>query len=217
MKFGDFVQERLFKPLGMNDTHFFVPDDKMDRVTALYFKVDGKLIKAEEGKIYKGAEYGISEQVDPFWFRASKNPQKYFAAGEGLVSTIEDYARFLQMLVNGGEFNGVRILSRKTIEFMTANHIKDLDCCIQIFGPPLAGYGWGMGLAVLKDNGTGHHIGTPLGKGRGGQFTWSGWMGTLQYVDPEEELFMMVMSQKLPWPQPWKEKFKDLVYQAIID
>jgi CubicO group peptidase (beta-lactamase class C family) len=217
MSFGDFCRERIFKPLGMKDTYFFVPDDKMDRVAALYFNINGEFKKAEEGKTYVGPEYGISEPTDPFWFRASKNPKKYFALGEGIISTMEDYSKFLQMLVNGGELNGVRILSPKTIEFMTANHIKNLPYGTQSFGTSMAGYGWGLGFAVLDDAGVGHHIGTPVGKGKGGQYYWSGWMGTRQYIDPEEDLIMMIMSQKLPWPQNWINKVKDLVYQAIID
>lgn len=217
MSFGEWCQKRIFDPLGMNDTHFFVPDEKMDRVASLYFKLDGKLVKAEEGKTYLGMEYGISEVIDPYWFRASKNPKKYYGAGESLLSTVEDYAKFLQMLVNGGELNGARILSPKTIEFMNAKHIKDWGVCKQLFDQYFAGYTWGLGWAVLEDVGVGHHIGTPIGKGKGPQITWNGWMGTRQYVDFEEELFVILMSQKLPAPQPWIDKLKDLVYQAIIE
>ena len=140
------------------------------------------MLKAEEGQTYKDDKYGIAIELDPYWFRASKNPQKFAAAGEGLVSTVEDYARFLQMMANGGKLNDSRILSPKTIEFMMANHIEGLECCYQNMAV-------GMG----------------------------GWMGTIEYVDPEEELFFTFMSQKLPLLQQPTGKIKDLVYQAIID
>ena len=214
--FDAFLRERIFDKLQMNDTHFFVPEEKMHRMTSLYLKDGDRLIKAEEGKTYKDEKYGIAIELDPFWFRASKNPQKFGAAGEGLVSTVEDYARFLQMMQNGGKLNGSRILSPKTIEFMMANHIEGLDCCYQNMGHANTGYGWGLGTSVLLSNGGGS-IGTPMGTGRGGQYAWGGWMGTLEYVDPEEELFFTFMSQKLPALAQPTGKIKDLVYQAIID
>ena len=214
--FNDFLKERIFDKLQMNDTHFFVPEDKMDRLTSLYLRDGDQLIKAEEGQTYKDDKYGIAIELDPYWFRASKNPQKFAAAGEGLVSTVEDYARFLQMMVNGGKLDDIRILSPKTIEFMMANHIEGLECCYQDMGTWMGGYGWGLGTAVLVSN-SGGSIGTPMGTGKGGQYTWGGWMGTIEYVDPEEELFFTFMSQKLPGLQQPTGKIKDLVYQAIID
>ena len=214
--FNDFLKERIFDKLQMNDTHFFVPEEKMNRVTSLYLRDGDQLIKAEEGKTYKDDKYGIAIELDPYWFRASKNPQKFAAAGEGLVSTVEDYARFLQMMANGGKLNDSRILSPKTIEFMMANHIEGLECCYQNMAVGMGGYGWGLGTSVLLNN-SGGSIGTPMGIGKGGQYTWGGWMGTIEYVDPEEELFFTFMSQKLPLLQQPTGKIKDLVYQAIID
>ena len=120
------------------------------------------------------------------------------------------------MMANGGKLNDSRILSPKTIEFMMANHIEGIDCCYQNMAVGMGGYGWGLGTSVLLSN-SGGSIGTPMGTGKGGQYTRGGWMGTIEYVDPEEELFFTFMSQKLPLLQQPTGKIKDLVYQAIID
>jgi CubicO group peptidase (beta-lactamase class C family) len=215
MSFGDFCRERIFKPLGMKDTHYFLPDEKLPRLVTLYLRSEKGLETTAAGEIINRPELAILEDTDPFWFVASKSPGKYFGAGEGLLSTIEDYANFLQMMLNGGELNGVRILSRKTIEFMTVDHVPGIACCKQFFGPAMEGHGWGLGLAVLNDQGGGS-IGSPGKKGRPGQYRWGGWMGTVNLVDPKEDMFMLLMTQQLP-NNPVVTKFKDLVYQAIVD
>jgi len=216
MKFGDFCHERIFKPLGMKDTYFFVPDEKLPRVATLYLKTETGLERTVRGETYQRPEVGIEEPTDPFWF-TSKGPQKFFAAGEGSISTIEDYARFLEMLLNKGELNGVRILGRKTVEFMTSDHIGDIPCCRQMFGPLMAGYGWGMGMAVYQNQAEGHHIGTDRRSSNQAQFMWGGWMGTSHLVDPAEDMILLIMSQRLQWPQRYVNTFRDLAYHAIID
>jgi CubicO group peptidase (beta-lactamase class C family) len=209
MSFGDFCRERIFKPLGMKDTHFFLPDHKRSRLATLYLRSAKGLETTAAGKTINRPELAILEDTDPFWFMASKSPGKYFGAGEGLVSTIEDYAIFLQMMLNGGELNGVRILSSKTIELITEDQVSGIACCKQAFGPAMDGYGWGLGMAVQNDLGGGN-IGSP------GVYRWGGWMGTLNLVDPKEDMFMLLMTQQLP-NNSIVTKFTDLVYQAIVD
>jgi CubicO group peptidase (beta-lactamase class C family) len=215
MSFGDFCRERIFKPLGMKDTYYFLPDEKLPRVATLYLRSGKGLETTASGETILRPELVILEKTDPFWFVASRSPKKYFGAGEGLVSTIDDYANFLQMMLNGGELNGVRILSRKTIEFMTVDHVPGIACCKQTFGPAMEGHGWGLGLAVLTDQGGGS-IGSPVKKDSPGQYRWGGWMGTVNLVDPKEDMFMLLMTQQLPNNRVVVQ-FKALVYQAIVD
>ena len=155
MNFGDFCQERIFKPLGMKDTYYYVPDEKVSRVATLYLKTAKGLEKTEQGKIYDRPELGIEEPLNPFWFTGG--PKKYFGAGESLISSTEDYAKFLQMMLNGGILNGVRLLGRKTVEFMAIDQAVDIPCCKQILGVE----GWGLGVATIKEPGKTHIIGTP--------------------------------------------------------
>jgi CubicO group peptidase (beta-lactamase class C family) len=110
MSLDEFFKKRIFEPLGMNDTYFYLPKEKYSRLTDLYTEKDGKVIPAKDI---------LDAGVDPDY---PATPGKYFSGGAGLTSTIEDYAKFLQLLVNGGTYNGARLLSRKTVELMTTNH-----------------------------------------------------------------------------------------------
>lgn len=204
MNFGDFCQERIFKPLGMKDTYYYVPDEKVPRVATLYLKTPKGLEKTERGKIYDRPELGIEEPLNPFWFTGG--PKKYFGAGESLISSTEDYAKILQMLLNGGILNGVRLLGRKTIEFMTIDHAVDIPCCKQILGVQ----GWGLGVSTVKDPGKNHLIGTP------GAYYWGGWMNTTWKIDSKEDMYFILMTQLLPTGASYRITFDDLVYQSII-
>lgn len=204
MKFGDFCREKIFKPLGMNDTYFYVPEEKVPRVATLYLKTAAGLEKTERGKTYIRPDAGIEEPLDPFWF--AKGPKNYFGAGEGLITSAEDYAKFLQMMLSGGTLNGVRLLGRKTVEFMTVDHIPDISCCQQVLGVQ----GWGLGVSLVKDPGKNHMIGTP------GSYYWGGWMSTIWRIDPKEDMFYVLMTQRLPSGAVYQNKFHDLVYQAIV-
>lgn len=187
LNLADFFKKKITDPLGMADTHFFLPESKTNRFAAAYGAgEDGQLKVIEDSK---KSFYVIG-------------PRKCFSGGAGLVSTAEDYARFLQMLANGGEFGGVRILSPKSVELMTVNHAGSL------FGDQ----GFGFGFWITKDLGKGSEPGSV------GAFGWGGAYFTTYWVDPVEKLVAVFMTQLLPPParaSDLQAKFKTLVYQAI--
>src|SRR5690606_32438052 len=166
-----FLEERIFRPLGMTDTHFYVPEDKRDRLAAVYSAAEGGIVRAEgTGSNGQGAYV--------------EGPRKSFSGGAGLVSPATDYARFLQMLLNGGELDGVRLLSRKTVELMTIDHLGDVE-----FRP---GEGFGLGFSIVEDLGL---RGIP---GSVGEFGWGGAYHSTYWVDPAEELVVVYLTQLLP-------------------
>ncbi|MGB7215661.1 MAG: serine hydrolase domain-containing protein [Gammaproteobacteria bacterium] len=186
-----FLTERIFEPLGMHDTHFYVPREKRNRLATVYSAGENGLTPAVgTGAIGQGA------YVD--------GPRKSFSGGAGLVSTATDYARFLQMLLNGGELDGERILSRKSVELMTVNHLGDIP-----FRP---GEGFGLGFYIVEDVGA---RGVP---GSVGEFGWGGAYHSTYWVDPAEELVVVYLAQLLPAGNiDDHSKLRTLVYQAIVD
>jgi len=187
-----FLHERLFAPLGMNDTSFFLPPEKRSRLTAVYgLDAEGRLFRApSEGPAGQGAF------VD--------GPRRTFSGGAGLLSTAQDYARFLQMLLNGGTFEGRRFLSRKTVELMTADHLSPI-----VFRP---GVGEGLGFSVVTDTGKrGEH-------GSVGEFGWGGAYHSTYWVDPQEELVVVYLTQLNPAGDIDDfGKLRALIHQAIVD
>lgn len=195
MTFDEFLQRRIFTPLKMTDTHFYLPASKLNRFAAVY-QPDDK----NDNKI-KLMEAPTPES------RFVKEPHVYFSGGGGLVSTAMDYLRFHQMMLNGGELDGARILGRKTVELMTANHIGDLP--VWLSGP---GYGFGLGYSVIKDVG---QAGIP---GSVGQYGWGGAFCTYFWVDPVEETIGIMMTQVIPYTHiNIRQEFQVLVNQAIVD
>jgi len=189
----EFFRINIFEPLGMTDTHFYLPVSKVDRLTALYAPGEGSKIKLVE-----------APTADSRWV---KEPHLFFAGAGGLVSTAADYLRFQQMMLNGGELDGVRILGRKTVELMTSNHIGDLP--VWLTGP---GYGFGLGYSIVKDVGA---AGVP---GSVGQFGWGGAFCTYFWVDPVEEMIGIVMTQVRPYTHlNIRQEFQVLANQAIVD
>ncbi len=189
----EFLKERIFDPLHMTDTHFYLPESKLDRYTALYRP-------NAEGTI-ELAEAPTAES------RYVAEPHVYFSGAGGLVSTARDYFRFQQMMLNGGELEGVRILSRKTVELMTSNHTGDYG--IWLAGP---GYGFGLGYAIVTDLGP---SATPRSEG---SFYWSGAFGTIFWVDPEEEVIGILMQQLRPYTHiNARPDLATMTYQAIVD
>jgi CubicO group peptidase (beta-lactamase class C family) len=134
-----------------------------------------------------------------------KAPKKYFSGGAGLVSTAQDYARFAQMLLNGGELDGVRLLSPKTIELMTVSHTSDLPPAGLLGG----GSNFGLGFRVATDLGAGQTLGSE------GMYGWSGIYGTTFWVDPKERLIGVMMVQRYPGT-PVAAPFQTLTYQALV-
>ncbi|MGA9774197.1 MAG: serine hydrolase domain-containing protein [Blastocatellia bacterium] len=191
----EFFRKRIFAPLGMTDTYFYLPESKVNRLAALYQpdEANGNRMKLTEPPTKESR-----------WVKA---PHVYFAGAGGLVSTAADYVKFHQMMLNGGELNGVRLLGRKTVELMTANHIGDLP--VWLTGP---GYGFGLGYSVVKDIG---ETGQP---GSAGNYGWGGAFCTYFWVDPTEELIGIMMTQVRPYTHlNIRQEFQVLANQAITD
>ena len=189
MSLADFIKKRITEPLGMADTHFFLPEEKAGRLAAVY----------GTGKDGKAELVG-----DPRENAYIKGPRMCFAGGAGLLSTAEDYARFLLMLQSGGEWGGVHVLSPKSVELMTVDHA----------GAPygIQGEGFGLGFWVTKE------LGKNGNPGSVGAFGWGGAYHTTYWVDPAEKLVAVFMTQLLPATgSDAQGKFRALVYQAIID
>jgi CubicO group peptidase (beta-lactamase class C family) len=194
-RLADFLARRLFEPLKMQDTGFWVPGAKMDRV-AQPLAVDfasGQPIKV----------------ID-----VSKEP-KNDSGGAGGVSTAADYLRFAQMLLNGGQLDGTRVLSRTTVALMTSDHLgtriaAPVTPSELLLGTP--GYTFGLGFAVRQGAGV---AGVP---GSAGEFMWAGYAGTYFWVDPKEELVVVYMSQAPSTARAYYRKLvKQLVYAAIVN
>ncbi|MFT4746228.1 MAG: CubicO group peptidase (beta-lactamase class C family) [Congregibacter sp.] len=192
-KLGEYMQETIFRPLGMKDTGFYVPADKVDRLTQIYSAdKTGQTIVMEK------------EPVGDFM-----SDPKIHNAGGGLVSTMQDYFTFAQMMLNGGEINGVRILGRKTVEYMSSNHLpKNLIP----YSKTSQGEGYGLAMSVTVDP---ELAGFMTSKG---DFGWGGAASTYFRVDPEEQIVMISMAQFVPIGfHRYHDDFRNLVYQALID
>lgn len=204
---GQVLHERLFAPLGMEDTAFALPADKQGRLATLYGQGD-----IAHDTLTQLAEHG-EEPMRPVDVEESYplNDPAYARGGLGLYSTAEDYLRFAQMLLNGGTFEGARVIGRKTLELMHANHLPaDLMPMEVMPGMPIGGYGFGLGSRVLLD------VARSEMPGSAGEFGWAGAARTYYWVDPREELVGVLVTQLLGVEQPQKA-FQALVYQAIDD
>ncbi len=208
MPFDAFLQERILGPLGMVDTAFYVPAEKLDRLAEVYCpSADG----------LKPTDTAIAGDFT--------RPPSLLLGGSGLVSTASDYVRFCQMTLNGGELgdsfpykgkrSGVRLLGRKTVELMTANHLP--AALLPIGMPPddaMHGYGFGLGFSVLMDVAQSGILGSE------GAYRWGGWASTTFFIDPKEELIAMMLPQFIPWggvSYSIGREFQTLVYQALVD
>jgi CubicO group peptidase (beta-lactamase class C family) len=191
--FDGFLQQRIFEPLGMVDTGFYAPPEKIDRLAALYEMSD-------EGEL-KLLKTPATEYADP---------PAFLSGGGGLVSTAHDYVRFAQMLLNGGELDGVCLLGRKTVELMAANHLPDPLLPFAVSpGDPALGYGFGLGWKVMLDPARAGILGSR------GMYGWGGAASTEFWVDPQEEVIGLIMAQLMPY-RPLVEPFQVLVYQALV-
>ena len=182
-----FVEERITKPLGMRDTHFFLPPEKAARLANVYGLENGKLVLKEAA--------ATSDFIH--------GPRKCFSGGAGLVSTTNDYARFMQMLLNDGELDGVRLLAPKTVALMRANHTAD-----KYLGE---GDGFGLGFWVSTDQGKIGEIGSE------GAYGWGSAYFPQYVIDPKERLVILFMTQLRPaGGSTLNHRIKQLTYQALI-
>jgi CubicO group peptidase (beta-lactamase class C family) len=199
--FDQFLQEQIFKPLGMTDTGFSVPENKVHRLAANYERT---------------ADNGLQLTDSPETSRYIRDVT-YFSGGSGLVSTARDYLRFAQMLLNKGELEGERVLGRKTVELMTSNHLPNNGDLTSMGQPvfsetPYDGIGFGLGFSVMLDPATAHILGTP------GEFAWGGAASTYFWVDPGEQLIAILLTQLMPSSSyPIRREFRVLAYQSIVE
>ena len=202
MTLDEFFRKRIFEPLGMHDTHFFLPAEKLDRFAAAYTPGSDRQIRLVDPPTEES--------------RFVKEPHVYFSGSGGLLSTAADYFRFNQMMLNGGELDGARILGRKTVEMMTSNHIGDLP--VWLTGP---WSGFGLGYSVVKridevDQLTSDQQG-PV-PWSAGSYGWGGAFCTFQWNDPVEQLTGIVMTQVRPYNHLMlRQDFVGLANQAIVE
>jgi CubicO group peptidase (beta-lactamase class C family) len=208
---GAFLRERLFDPLGMTDTGFGVPPEKRNRLAAMYGRPDviapGPTMASEFAAWMKG----VNDRLDVAKSYPVDKPDVFMRGGHGLFSTTGDYFRFAQMLANGGELEGKRIVGRKTLELMHANHVPPALLPLEIGGLPLPGYGFGLGSRVLMDAA---QSGAP---GSAGEFGWSGAAKTNYWVDPKEQMVGLFMTQSMMSFDLPELDLRALAYQAIED
>ena len=189
----EFLNEQLFEPLGMKDSYFFVPQAKADRMAVVYGGSDEGLIRLTDEGHYEGQGHYV------------EGPRATFGGGAGMVSTAHDYARFLQMIVNGGELDGRRILSPTTIDLMLSNHIGDLNIG--------AGRKMGLGFGIITDLGA---YGTP---GAEGEFGWGGAYHSTYWASPEHNMVVVYMTQIMNPRRGLNDhgRLRALTYQAITN
>ena len=204
----EFLDERLFKPLGMTDTAFSVAPEKRHRLATMYGHPDIGLNTLSS--IMDAWQRGISSRIDVEQTHPSTNISTFARGGYGLFSTARDYMRFAQMLLNRGELDGVRILAPKVADLMHMNHLPETLLPYQIGPIPFWGYGFGLGSRVLLN------VAESAVPGSVGEFGWAGAAKTYYWVDPREELIGILMSQyMLAFDLPDKD-FQVLAYQALL-
>ncbi|MDN3517866.1 serine hydrolase domain-containing protein [Aquisalimonas lutea] len=212
-----FFARHIFEPLGMPDTAFAVPEDKLDRFTAMYTSstmLPPPSMGPEPTEVLPEPVGGL--QLFDGAAGRFQAPARMFSGGGGLTSTMNDYLRFCRMLRGGGELDGVRLLGRKTVDFMRSNHLPG---SMEDMGEPRfnnshmgAGCGFGLGFCVVLDPARAQTMGSP------GEYFWSGMANTQFWIDPVEDLVVIQMAQLMPSSLlPLRRELRSLVYQAIVD
>jgi CubicO group peptidase (beta-lactamase class C family) len=185
----EFVRERILSPLKMNDTAFILPSEKLSRMA----------------EPQPDRQTGARQVLLDF-----TKPTTFFAGGHGLASTAGDYIRFCQMMLNGGELEGARILGPRTVAYMASNHVGP-NIGVGTVWNPGEGYGFGLGFAVRKEPGLAQWPGSV------GDYYWGGYAGTYFWMDPKEQLTVTYMSQEINRRNHYRILLRDLVYQALMD
>tara|TARA_B000000460_G_scaffold73092_1_gene50527 strand:- start:417 stop:1709 length:1293 start_codon:yes stop_codon:yes gene_type:complete len=193
-----FLQQEIFNPLEMKDTHFYLPLDKEARLTKVYSSTDdGIKLAPNPGKRIGQSMIGQGHYLN--------GPRKSYSGGAGLLSTAEDYAVFLQMMLNQGQFGNKRILSRKSVELMTTNHIGSIPFSSD-------GIRFGLGFGTVEELGGRGKLGSI------GEFSWGGAYHSTYWVDPKEEMVVVYFTQLIPALNiNDHDKLRALIYQSIID
>ncbi len=201
LSLDQFFAERIFQPLGMSDTHFWVPDEKSDRLAALYSPQPATLRAVR------------NEAMGRVW----RQCPLCCLGGDGLISSAADYHRFTQMLLRGGELDGVRLLSNRTLRYMTRNHLPG-GVDLESFGRPLFaettfdGIGYGLGFSVVLNPVANKVLSSS------GEFAWGGAASTAFWVDPTENITALLFTQLFPSStHPLRPQLRQLVYQALVD
>lgn len=195
MTFGEFLKKEIFEPLGMTDTGFYVPEEKRKRFAQVYeFDKDKNLVPFTKKHLCING-YLTSPAFE--------------SGGAGLVSTIDDYAKFAQMLLNGGEYNGKQILSRKTVDFMRINHLTEKQLESDNWESQ-RGYGYGILMRSMTNVPESGCLGSE------GEYGWDGWTGNWFCIDPKENMIMFFMIQRAPGSQYFLvNRFKNVAYSAV--
>lgn len=188
LSLAEFFRQRITEPLGMRDTYFFLPEAKRSRLVTVYASNNAVAERAPEGARGQG--------------HYDRGPMRNYAGGAGLVSTARDYARFLQMLLNGGELGGVRLLSPKSVAVMTTNQTGTL------YTQP--GMSFGLGFSIVEQPGADNSLSSV------GTWGWGGAYGSQYRVDPKERLVMVFMLNQTPNNTDVASKFPTMVYQALV-
>jgi CubicO group peptidase (beta-lactamase class C family) len=196
MTLAEFFQERIFRPLGMKDTYFFLSDEQASRLATAYAYFEDKGLQQFPDKPLSLGDLKYSADY-PY-----NGPKTYFSGGGGLCSTTEDYFRFCQMLLNGGDLDGIRLLSRKSVELISQDHVGEF----------VEGLGYGLGFGTYSETSHLRELGSI------GTYFWGGFFYTNFIIDPEEGMIVIFMGQLYPTGGfNLNSKVLNLAYQAIID
>lgn len=194
-KLGEFLEERIFKPLGMKDTGFYVPGYKKHRLSKVYEEVNGELMEYHENRL------GIMIDMP--------RVPSFESGGAGLVSTIDDYAKFATMLLNKGEYQGKRLLSTKTVEYMTSCRLNE-NTQKDLLWDNLPGFSYGNLMRVMVDSRLAVINGTD------GEYGWDGWLGPYFANDPEHQMTILLMQQKAAsGTTSYTRKLRNMIAAAI--
>ena len=200
--FDVFLKERIFAPLKMQDTFFYVPQKKVSRLASVYTPATNATETLQE---VRGVVEGEHLVYSPTY--STSEQRSYFSGGAGLTSSAQDYSRFLQMLLNNGELNGVRLLSPASVELMTVNHLPPET----VLGAINRGSHFGLGFAIAQAPGADGEL------GNAGSYVWGGFFNTRFWVDPEDQLIGIIMTQRFPNDHiDIADKFRVMAYQSIV-
>jgi len=206
-----FLKEHIFDPLGMVDTGFSVAAEEQYRIATMYGLPDLFSPNMTMSKLFEAWSKGFNEQIDVSATYPALKSVAFARGGHGLFSTIWDYLRFAQMLLNQGELTGVRILGRKTVNLLHTNYLHADLLPYVIADPPAYGYGFGLGSRVLLNVAESEKLGSV------GEYGWAGAAKTYYWIDPQEEIIGILMSQSMMQFEKPEADFQVLTYQALID